>query len=430
MPGPLAHLTILDLSRVLAGPWCTQLLADLGATVIKIERPGTGDDTRAWGPPFLKDSAGNDTAEAAYYLACNRGKLSVAIDFTRPEGRDLVLALARQSDALVENFKVGALAKYGLDYGQVAAANPRLVYASITGFGQDGPYADRAGYDFIIQGMCGFMSVTGERDGLPGGGPQKAGVAITDLMTGMYTTVAVLAALAHRDRTGTGQWIDACLFDSAVAMMSVLNMNYLVSGVAPTRAGNAHQNIVPYQVFACADGHLILAVGNDAQFARFCDIAGRPSLAGDPRFATNAERVRNRDTLVPLIEALMRGRTQAHWLAALERAGIPGGPINRIDQVFADPQTVARGMKVELPHPLAGSVPQLRVPLRLSATPPVPNAAPPLLGEHTAWVLGERLGIGAEALADLAARGIVGAGREAGGAPPAADGADAAGRRG
>ncbi len=430
MPGPLAHLTILDLSRVLAGPWCTQLLADLGATVIKIERPGTGDDTRAWGPPFLKDSAGHDTAEAAYYLACNRGKLSVAIDFTRPEGRDLVLALARQSDALVENFKVGALAKYGLDYGQVAAANPRLVYASITGFGQDGPYADRAGYDFIIQGMCGFMSVTGERDGLPGGGPQKAGVAITDLMTGMYTTVAVLAALAHRDRTGTGQWIDACLFDSAVAMMSVLNMNYLVSGVAPTRAGNAHQNIVPYQVFACADGHLILAVGNDAQFARFCDIAGRPSLAGDPRFATNAERVRNRDTLVPLIEALMRGRTQAHWLAALERAGIPGGPINRIDQVFADPQTVARGMKVELPHPLAGSVPQLRVPLRLSATPPVPNAAPPLLGEHTAWVLGERLGIGAEALADLAARGIVGAGREAGGAPPAADGADAAGRRG
>ena len=278
MPGPLAHLTILDLSRVLAGPWCTQLLADLGATVIKIERPGTGDDTRAWGPPFLKDRAGNDTAEAAYYLACNRGKLSVAIDFTRPEGRDLVLALARQSDALVENFKVGGLAKYGLDYAQVAAVNPRLVYASITGFGQDGPYADRAGYDFIIQGMSGFMSVTGERDDLPGGGPQKAGVAITDLMTGMYTTVAVLAALAHRDRTGTGQWIDACLFDSAVAMMSVLNMNYLVSGVAPKRAGNAHQNIVPYQVFACADGHLILAVGNDAQFARFCDIAARPRM--------------------------------------------------------------------------------------------------------------------------------------------------------
>jgi len=430
MPGPLAHLTILDLSRVLAGPWCTQLLADLGATVIKVERPGTGDDTRAWGPPFLKDRAGNDTAEAAYYLACNRGKLSVAIDFTRPEGRDLVLALARQSDALVENFKVGALAKYGLDYGQVAAVNPRLVYASITGFGQDGPYADRAGYDFIIQGMSGFMSVTGERDGLPGGGPQKAGVAITDLMTGMYTTVAVLAALAHRDRTGIGQWVDACLFDSAVAMMSVLNMNYLVSGVAPKRAGNAHQNIVPYQVFACADGHLILAVGNDAQFARFCDIAGRPSLARDPRFSTNAERVRNRDALVPLIDALMRGRTQADWLAALERAGIPGGPINRIDQVFADPQTVARGMKVELPHPLAGSVPQVRVPLRLSATPPVANAAPPLLGEHTARVLRERLGIGAEALADLAARGIVGPGREAGGAQPAADAVDAAGRRG
>ncbi len=408
LPGPLSHLTILDLSRVLAGPWCTQLLADLGATVIKVERPGTGDDTRAWGPPFLKDRAGHDTAEAAYYLSCNRGKQSVAIDFTQPEGRDLVLSLARESDALVENFKVGGLAKYGLDYPSVAKVNPRLVYASITGFGQDGPYADRAGYDFIIQGMSGFMSVTGERDDLPGGGPQKAGVAITDLMTGMYTTVAVLAALAHRDRTGQGQWIDACLFDSAVAMMSVVNMNYLVSGVAPKRAGNAHQNIVPYQVFACADGHLILAVGNDAQFARFCDIAGSPAWASDPRFATNAARVRNRDTLVPMIDALMRGRPQRDWLAALEAAGIPGGPINRIDQVFADPQVVARGMKLDLPHPLAGSVPQVRAPLRLSATAPSPGAPPPLLGEHTAPVLQARLGIGAQRLEDLAARGIVG----------------------
>ena len=253
MPGPLSHLTILDLSRVLAGPWCTQLLADLGATVIKIERPGAGDDTRSWGPPFLKDLQGNDTREAAYYLACNRSKQSVAIDFTQSDGRELVLALARDADAIVENFKVGGLAKYGLDYKSVAAVNPRLVYASITGFGQDGPYADRAGYDFIIQGMCGFMSVTGERDGVPGGGPQKAGVAITDLMTGMYAAVALLAALAHRDRTGEGQWVDACLFDSSVAMMSVMNLNYLVTGKAPGRAGNAHQNIVPYQVFECRD---------------------------------------------------------------------------------------------------------------------------------------------------------------------------------
>ena len=408
MPAPLSPLTILDLSRVLAGPWCTQLLADLGATVIKIERPGAGDDTRAWGPPFLKDRDGNDTGEAAYYLACNRGKHSVAIDFTRPEGRDLVLRLAREADALVENFKVGGLAKYGLDYPSVAAVNPRLVYASITGFGQDGPYADRAGYDFIIQGMCGFMSVTGERDDLPGGGPQKAGVAITDLMTGMYASVALLAALAHRDRTGQGQWIDACLFDSSVAMMAVMNMNYLVGGVAPRRAGNAHQNIVPYQVFACADGHLILAVGNDSQFRKFCDIAGKPEWAADARFATNAERVRNRATLVPLIDALMGTRTQRDWLAALEPAGVPGGPINRLDQVFDDPQIRSRCMRLDLPHPLAGTVPQVRAPLRLSGTPLEYALPPPLLGEHTALVLRERLGVDDATLSDLAARGVIG----------------------
>ena len=409
MPGPLAHLTILDLSRVLAGPWCTQLLADLGATVIKIEKPGTGDDTRAWGPPFLRDTDGNDTGEAAYYLACNRGKQSVAIDFTTTEGRDLVLALARQSDALVENFKVGGLAKYGLDYPRVSAINPRLVYASITGFGQDGPYADRAGYDFIIQGMSGFMSVTGERDDLPGGGPQKAGVAITDLMTGMYTSVALLAALAHRDRTGLGQWIDACLFDSSVAMMAVMDMNYLVSGVPPQRAGNAHQNIVPYQVFACADGHLILAVGNDGQFRRFCDVAGRREWAIDDRFATNAARVRHRDTIVPLIDTVMAGRTQREWLAALEPAGIPCGPINRLDQVFGDPQLQARGMRVDLAHPLARSVPQVRAPLRLSGSPLSFAAAPPLLGQHTRDVLRDRLGVDDAAFDDLAARGVIGA---------------------
>jgi len=408
MAGPLAHLTILDLSRVLAGPWCTQLLADLGATVIKIEKPGSGDDTRAWGPPFLADRAGNETAEAAYYLACNRGKQSVAIDFTKSEGRDLVLALARASDAFVENFKVGGLARYGLDYAHVSKVNPRIVYASITGFGQDGPYADRAGYDFIIQGMCGFMSVTGERDDRPGGGPQKAGVAITDLMTGMYTSVALLAALAHRERTGEGQHVDACLLDSSVAMMAVMNMNYLVSGVAPQRAGNAHQNIVPYQVFACADGHLILAVGNDGQFRKFCDVAGVPEWAADPRFATNAARVRQRETIVPLIDAVMRTRTQSAWLAQLEAAGIPCGPINAIDQVFDDPHVKARGMRIDLPHPQAASVPGVRAPLRLSGSPLSYAAPPPLLGEHSRSVLRDRLGVDDVAVAGLIARGVVG----------------------
>src|SRR4030095_3213456 len=302
MSGPLGHLTILDLSRALAGPWCTQLLADLGATVLKIEKPGTGDDTRAWAPPYLKDADGNDTTESAYYLGCNRGKLSVASDFTQPEGRDLVRALAQQSDALIENFKVGGLARYGLDYASIAPINPRLVYASITGFGQEGPYAERAGYDFIIQGMSGFMSVTGERDDQPGGGPQKAGIAITDIMTGMYAAVAILAARSARDRSGHGQYIDVALLDSAVAMMSVMNMNYFVTGTPPERAGNAHQNIVPYQVFACADGHLILAVGNDGQFAKFCEAAGKSDWAVDPRFAKNADRVRHRATLIPMIE--------------------------------------------------------------------------------------------------------------------------------
>jgi crotonobetainyl-CoA:carnitine CoA-transferase CaiB-like acyl-CoA transferase len=426
VPGPLSHLTILDLSRVLAGPWCTQLLADLGAAVLKIERPGSGDDTRGWGPPFLKDRESRDTGEAAYYLACNRGKQSVAIDFTKPEGRDLVLALARQADVVVENFKVGGLAKYGLDYDSVAAVNPRLVYASITGFGQDGPYAERAGYDFIIQGMCGFMSVTGERDDAPGGGPQKAGVAITDLMTGMYAATAVLAALAERDRSGEGQRIDCCLFDSSVAMMAVMDMNYLVGGTPPGRAGNAHQNIVPYQVFPCADGHLILGVGNDGQFRKFCDIAGQPEWADDERFTTNRARVQHRETLVPMIDALMRTRTQREWLGALERAGIPCGPINRLDQVFADPQIQARRMKIDLPHPLAGTVPQVRTPLVLSRTPLAYDAAPPLLGEHTRGVLQARLRLGDATLDDLAARGVIEANPRAGDASPRASSGNAA----
>ncbi|HSV19728.1 MAG TPA: CaiB/BaiF CoA-transferase family protein [Casimicrobiaceae bacterium] len=407
MPGPLAHLTVLDLSRVLAGPWCTQLLADLGATVVKIERPGSGDDTRAWGPPYLRDAQGRDTSEAAYYLACNRGKLSVAVDFTRPEGQAIIRDLARASDVLIENFKVGGLAKYGLHYDALRDVNPRLVYASITGFGQDGPYAERAGYDFIIQGMSGFMSVTGERDDLPGGGPQKAGIAISDLMTGMYAATAILAALAHRQRTGVGQHIDACLLDTAVAMMGTMNMNYLTTGVAPARAGNAHQNIVPYQVFACADGHLIVAVGNDAQFARFCDAAGRPEWESDARFATNAARVRHRDVLVPLIADVVRTRAQRDWLAALEARGVPCGPINTLDQVFADPQVIARGLRRDLPHPRAGHVPQVVAPLRFSATPLDFDHPPPLLGEHTGQVLSARLGMGAERLASLAAAGVI-----------------------
>ena len=306
--GPLDGVTVLDLCSYLAGPCGCTLLADLGATVIKIERPHTGDDTRAWGPPYLKDAAGHDTSEAAYYLCCNRGKLSVAVDFTTFDGQKIVRDLAQKADVLVENYKVGGLARYGLDYASLAARNPRLVYCSITGFGQDGPYDDRDGYDFIIQGMSGFMSVTGERDDLPGGGPQKAGVAISDLMTGMYATVAIQAALAHRDRTGQGQWIDSALFDSAVAMMATMSHNYLVTGTLPQRMGNAHQNIVPYNVFACADGHVILAVGNDSQFAKFCEIAGKPEWIADPRFAKNADRVRNRDVLVPLVAAVVRAR--------------------------------------------------------------------------------------------------------------------------
>ena len=407
MSGPLSHLTVLDLSRILAGPWCTQLLADLGAEVIKIEKPGSGDDTRTWGPPVLKDRDGRDTAEAAYYLGCNRGKKSVAIDFTLPEGRELVRELAKRADIVVENFKLGGLTKYGLDYASLAALNPRLVYCSITGFGQTGPYAERAGYDFIIQGMGGFMSVTGERDELPGGGPQKAGIAISDLMTGMYACSAILAAITHREVSGAGQYIDVALFDTQVAMMAVMNMNYLVSGTPPGRAGNAHQNIVPYQVFACADGHLILAVGNDAQFVRFCDVAGRSEWARDPRFAANAERVRRRDELVPMIAAVIVTRSQRDWLAALEAVGVPCGPINRLDQVFADPQVQARAMRLDLPHPLSGTVPQVGNPVHLSATPVAYTQAPPLLGEHTAAALAKHLALSDARLAELAGRGVI-----------------------
>ncbi len=403
----LGHLRVLDLTRVLAGPWCTQLLADLGADVIKVERPGSGDDTRAWGPPFLKDADGRDTTEAAYYLSANRGKRSVTVDIGKPQGQQRVRRLAAASDVVIENYKVGQLAKYGLDYARLATDNPRLIYCSITGFGQDGPYKDRAGYDFIIQAMGGFMSITGERDDLPGGGPQKAGVAVSDLMTGMYATVAILAAVAQRERTGAGQYIDMALFDTVIAMLANMNMNFLTTGKAPGRAGNAHQNIVPYQVFAAADGHVVIAVGNDSQYAKFCEIAGRPDLAADPRFSSNAERVRNRALLVPLLEAIVRDKPAAFWTGKLEAAGVPCGPINSIAQALADPQAVARGLRIELPHPTAGTVPLVGMPIRMSASSPSYERPPPLLGEHTDEVLREVAGLRADEIAALRSHGVL-----------------------
>ncbi|MFN7570086.1 MAG: CaiB/BaiF CoA transferase family protein [Betaproteobacteria bacterium] len=403
----LDHLRILDLTRVLAGPWCTQLLADLGADVIKIERPGAGDDTRHWGPPYLKDAAGHDTTEAAYYLAANRGKRSVTVDIADPQGQALLRKLAAQSDVLIENYKVGQLAKYGLDYAALAAENPRLIYCSVTGFGQTGPYKDRAGYDFIIQGLGGLMSITGERDGAPGAGPQKVGVAVADLMTGMYATVAILAAVAQREKTGRGQYIDMALLDTQVAMLANMNLNYLASGRAPGRAGNAHANIVPYQVFAAADGHAIVAVGNDSQFVKFCEVAGCPQLASDPRFARNADRVRNRELLIPLLEPIVRSRPVAFWAERLEAAGVPCGPINNIAQAFADPQVVARGLRFDLPHPTAGSVPQVASPISMSDSPPAHDRAPPTLGQHTDEVLRELANLTDSDIAALRAQGTI-----------------------
>lgn len=400
--GPLAGVKVLDLSRILAGPWAGQNLADLGADVVKVERPGAGDDTRGWGPPWLKDAEGRPTGEAAYYLACNRGKRSVTIDLTRPEGAELVRRLAATSHILLENFKVGGLAKYGLDWPALRAVNPRLVYCSITGFGQDGPYRDRAGYDFMIQGMGGLMAVTGSADE-----PMKAGVALCDVLTGMYATVAVLAALRHAERSGEGQHVDMALLDVQVASLANQALNYLTTGRDPPRWGNAHPNIVPYQAFATADGHVIVAVGNDAQFRRFCAVAGRPELADEPRWQRNAGRVEGRAELVPILAGLMRARPSAWWLAELEAVGVPCGPINELDQVFADPQVRSRGLRLELPHPTAGSVPLVASPLRLSATPPDYPRPPPLLGEHTEEVLGEWLGLGADEIARLRGAGVL-----------------------
>ncbi|MGM9428430.1 CaiB/BaiF CoA transferase family protein [Hydrogenophaga sp. MI9] len=407
----LDGIRILDLSRVLAGPWCTQTLADLGADVVKVERPPGanhpgGDDTRGWGPPFLKGRDGTDTAEAAYYLGANRNKRSVTCDIATPEGQALVRELATKADVFVENYKVGDMARYGLDFDSLHALNPKLVYCSITGFGQTGPYKDRAGYDYAIQGMGGLMSVTGERDDLPGGGPQKVGVAVADLFTGLYATVAIQAALRHAERTGEGQHIDMALLDTQVAMLANLGANYLVrgreEGKVPGRAGNAHVNIVPYQVFEVAPDaqgqpqHIILAVGNDGQFAKFCEVAGQPELATDGRFARNQNRVRHRAVLVPLLEAIFKTRGKADWLSALEAAKVPCGPINSLAEVFADPHVLARGMvhrwEGEQAHPLADQVDLVASPIRLSATPVRSQRPPPLLGEHQAEVLADWLG--------------------------------------
>ena len=402
----LSGVRVLDLSRVLAGPWCTQTLADLGADVVKVERPVTGDDTRGWGPPFLKDRDGAVTPEAAYYLGTNRNKRSITVDIAQAEGQALIRELALTSDVFVENYKVGDMARYGLDAATLCALNPRLIYCSITGFGQTGPYRERAGYDYAVQGMGGLMSVTGERDDMPGGGPQKAGVAVADLLTGMYASVAILAALRHRDLTGQGQVIDMALLDTQVAMLANLGAAYLATGQAPGRAGNAHQNIVPYQVFEVADGHLILAVGNDGQFAKFCAVAGEPDLALDARYSRNADRVKHREILVPLLAKLMKQRGRADWLAALEAAKVPCGAINNLEEVFADPQVQARAMTVALPHPLTDTLRLVASPMKLSLTPVQYRSAPPLLGQHTDEVL-RASGWSAECLADLRNRRVI-----------------------
>jgi crotonobetainyl-CoA:carnitine CoA-transferase CaiB-like acyl-CoA transferase len=406
--GPLKGIKVLDLSRVLAGPWATQALADFGALVYKVEKPGTGDDTRSWGPPWLKDANGEDSRESAYYLSTNRGKHSLAIDLAAPDGQRLIRELARRCDVLVENFKVGGLAKYGLAYADLAADNPRLIYCSISAFGQDGPEAQGAGYDAMIQGMGGLMSITGPRGSVPGAGPQKVGVAVADLMTGMYATTAILAALFERTQSGRGQYIDLALLDTQVAVLANQNMSYLLSGRAPGRAGNDHPNIVPYGSFPTADGYMMLAIGNDGQFGRFAELAGRPELARDARFLSNSARVINRDALAAEIAALLSARTTREWIARLAPAAVPCGPINDIAQVFAEPQVRHRGMRIDVAHPLAGSLPQVKNPINFSRTPLEYRLPPPMLGEHTAAVLGAELGLDAAALGELRARGVVG----------------------
>ncbi len=403
MAGPLKGFRVLDLSRILAGPWASQMLADLGAEVIKIERPGSGDDTRGWGPPYMPDRAGEATSEAAYFHGTNRGKQSVCIDMSHPDGQALIQDLAKDCDVLIENFKLGGLKKYNLDYPALKRINPRLVYCSITGFGQTGPYADRAGYDFMIQAMGGMMSVTGEADGLP----MKIGVALADVLTGLYAANAIQAALIHQQKTGEGQYIDMALLDVQVATLANQAMNYLATGNSPGRLGNAHPNIVPYQAFQTADGYIILAIGNDAQFERFCDLANCSELVSDERFRSNRNRVKYRETLVPQVVQIMLQKSSVEWLDALNERGIPCGPINNIEQVFADPQVQHRGMQLELDHPVAGKVASVANPIKLSDTPVEYQQAPPMLGEHTNTVLSSLLGLSIKDLDLLRSRGVI-----------------------
>ncbi|MGB5328729.1 MAG: CaiB/BaiF CoA-transferase family protein [Gammaproteobacteria bacterium] len=403
MAGPLTGFRVLDLSRILAGPWASQMLADLGAEVIKIERPGSGDDTRGWGPPYMPDQSGNVTSEAAYFHAANRGKQSVCIDMSQPAGQQLIQQLAAHCDVFIENFKVGGLKKYGLDYESMERINPGLVYCSITGFGQSGPYAERAGYDFMIQAMGGMMSVTGEA----GGQPMKIGVALADVLTGLYASNAIQAALIHRQNSGAGQYIDMALLDVQVATLANQAMNFLASGVSPQRRGNSHPNIVPYQAFQTGDGHIILAIGNDAQFERFCKLAGRGELAADARFRSNSDRVRYRDALVPQVATIMLQKSSADWLEALNAEGIPCGPINNIEQVFADPQVQHRGLQLELDHPDAGKVASVANPIKMSLTPVEYDRAPPLLGQHTDEVLTRLLGMDAQEVSRLKQDNII-----------------------
>ena len=405
--GALSHIRVLDLSRVLAGPWCTQNLADLGADVLKIERPGLGDETRHWGPPFVKDEKGVNTAETAYFICINRNKRSITVDISKPEGQDIIRELVLQSDVLVENYKVGDLAKYGLDYASLTQIKPDLVYCSITGFGQNGPYAQRPGYDYIVQGMGGFMSVTGEADNKPGGGPQKAGVGTADLFTGMYATTAILAALIHRERTGEGQYIDVALLDTQVAVMANVSSNYLCSDEIPQRWGNASPIIVPYQTFPTSDGWVIVAVGNDSQFKQFVSAGGQMQLADDPLYSKNPQRVLNREQLVPLLEAMTRQKTKAQWLSLLEEAGVPCGPINNIKEVFENEQVIARELQFDMPHPTTGKMKLVANPIRMSKTPVEANLAPPTLGQHTEEILHNRLKLDSEQIHKLRDQGII-----------------------
>lgn len=407
MKTALGHLKVLDLTRILAGPWATQNLADMGAEVIKIERPGVGDDTRTWGPPFLKDAEGRETRDSSYFLSANRGKQSVTVDLASPDGQEIIRQLVRDADILVENYKVGTLARYGLAYEDLRKVNPRLVYCSVTGFGQDGPYAALPGYDYVFQGMGGLMSITGVPDGEPGAAPMKSGIAISDLLTGMYATTAILAAIEHRHISGEGQYIDMSLLDCIVTINSYQAINYFLSGKIPQRMGNAHSNMVPYQVFQCREGDIIIAVGNDSQYAAFCKVIDRPLLATDPQFSTGPQRNRNREALIPLIAEAMQAKTMEEWVTLLEANNVPCGPIHNMKQVFEDPQVMHRDMQLSLPHSAGVNAPSVANPIRLSDTPIRYERSAPTLGEHNHAILNERLGLSAERLAELKALGVV-----------------------